>query len=94
MPTQTPANIVTKYAKNGLVVERMFSLQGEMEGGAVTAEEVAGLLKRGGIAVEPSNVSMDSIETVGESAVAMIRLHDEVSTNVKVVLQKSKITIS
>ena len=30
----------------------------------------------------------------GESAVATIRLHDEVSTNVKVVLQKSKITIS
>lgn len=86
--------IFTKYGNKGLVIERMFSLQGEMDGGAVTAEEVANVLKSAGVAIEPANVTMDPIEAIGDSAVAAVNLHPEVSTSVKVVLQKSKITIS
>jgi ribosomal protein L9 len=90
---EAKSTLMAKYGSKGLLVERMFSLQGEMEGGAVTADEVAQDLSRGsGLALEAFKVTMDPIEAIGESVVAAVELHPEVVTSVKVVLQKSKIT--
>jgi large subunit ribosomal protein L9 len=86
--------IASRFGNKGLVIERMFTVQGEMSGGAVTSKEVSDLLQSKGIAVEPTNVVMDPIETIGGSVVAAIELHPDVTTTIKVVLQKSKITIS
>ena len=88
-------SIGNKYGSKGLVIERMFTLDGTMMSGAVTAEEVAQQLSRvAGVTIAPASVSMESIEEVGESAIATVDLHPEVSASVKVVLQKSKITMS
>ena len=58
---------------------------------AKTAEEVANVLKSGR-RDRAANVTMDPIEAIGDRLPR--DLHPEVSTSVKVVLQKSKITIS
>lgn len=86
--------IATRFGSSGVVIERMFTVHGEMSGGPVTAAEVSDVLKRAGADVELVKVVMDPIDTIGDSTVAAIELHPEVTTTVKVVLQKSKIKIA
>jgi len=81
-----------KYGKSGMTIEV------QMSGGAiaedVTSATVAEMLKRAaGVTVAPDDVNMADVTELG-SVVAQLALHPEVSTSLKVTVEKSKITFS
>jgi ribosomal protein L9 len=70
----------------------------QVKDGAITetldAAAIAGMLKRAAaVTVEAEDVVMPEVTELG-SVVATLKLHPEVSTSLKIVVEKSKITFS
>mmetsp|Transcript_19790 Transcript_19790/g.50370 ORF Transcript_19790/g.50370 Transcript_19790/m.50370 type:complete len:157 (-) Transcript_19790:562-1032(-) len=78
-----------KFGSKGLVVEVQMSKEGEITT-EVTSSLIASAISRGGVQVEASCISIPEITELG-SVIAEVDLHPEVSTSVKVVVEKSKI---
>jgi hypothetical protein len=60
---------------------------------SVTSAEIAAAIKRGGITVDEACISMPEVTELG-SVLAEVTLHPDVSVTIKVIVQKSKITIT
>merc|ERR1719238_1520021 len=86
-------SIQEKYGKGGLVMEVQVDADGAPRE-AITSADVVEMLKHVvGVTVAAEEVSMPELAEIG-SVVAELKLHPEVSTSLKIVAEKSKITFS
>ena len=83
----------SKLSKSGLTIEVQVDKQTGEILESVTTETVAAAIKRAGVEVVASDISMPEITELG-SVIAEVALHPEVTASVKVVVEKSKIPFS
>merc|ERR1719152_252460 len=84
--------VQSKYGKSGMTIE--VQMKDGKVGEEITSATVADLLKRAaGVTVAPDDINVPEITELG-SVVAQLNLHPDVTSSLKVVIEKSKITFS
>ena len=87
---QGATELLAKFGKVGIVEEVQVSADGVISP-IIDSRVVAEAISRSGVSVEASDVLMPEVVELG-SVVAEVTLHPEVTTKIKVVVEKSKIT--
>merc|ERR1712113_13841 len=85
--------VQSRYGNNGLVVEVQVNSDGQPKEAVTTADVAADLARASAAEVEATDIEMEDISEIG-SNMATITLHPDVSFNLKIVVEKSKITFS